>query len=75
MGADEIILGECVDQKDWPTIGPWRKLRLMRWLREKKKKKQEKRVGKIRVQKYHKTVVSQRLKREGPKRRDKRDEV
>lgn len=37
MGADEIILGECVDQKDWPTIGPWRKLRLMRWLREKNK--------------------------------------
>ena len=37
MGADEIILGECVDQEDWPTIGPWRKLRLMRWLRKKNK--------------------------------------
>lgn len=32
LGVGEIILGECVDQEDWPITEPWRILTLRGWL-------------------------------------------
>ena len=57
-------------KEEWSIRAPWRILPLTRWL-----KIQEKRVREEWAQKYHARAVLWRLKREGPKRKDKCDGV